>query len=77
LQAWAEITKALAASPDPADRKLSKSIIDFVMQTDVARAVQRHRAALRQAELPGMALDRERTLQRMSPEQSRGPDMSR
>lgn len=31
LQAWAEITKALAASPDPADRKLSKSIVDFMM----------------------------------------------
>ena len=39
LQAWAEITKALVASPDPADRKLSKSIVHFVMQTDVARAV--------------------------------------
>ena len=77
LQAWAEITKALAASPDPADRKLSKSIVDFVMQTDVARAVQRHRAAQRQAELPGMVMDRGRTVKRVSPEQIRGPDMSR
>ena len=77
LQAWAEITKALAASPEPADRKLSKSIVDFVMQTDVARAVQRHRAAQRQAELPGMNMDRGRTAQRVSPEPSRGLDMSR
>ena len=52
MHAWAEISKALAASPDSADRKLSKSIVDFVMQTGVARAVQRHRAAQRQAELP-------------------------
>ena len=77
LQAWAEITKALAASPDPADRKLSKSIVDFVMQTDVARAVQRHRAAQRQAELPGVAMTQGHGRQRMRPEPNRGPDMSR
>ena len=77
MQAWAEITKALAASPDPADRKLSKSIVDFVMQTEVAKTVQRMRAAQRQAELPGMTLDRGRTIERVSPERSRGPDMSR
>lgn len=41
LKGWAEITKALAASPDPADRKLSKRIVAFVMQTEVAQAVQR------------------------------------
>ncbi len=77
LQAWAEITKALAASLDPADRKLSKSIVDFVMQTDVARAVQRHRAAQRQAELPGMAMTQGQGTQRVRPEPNRGPDMSR
>ena len=77
LQAWAEITKALAASPDPADRKLSKSIVDFVMQTEVAKTVQRMGAAQRQAELPGMTSDRGRTVQRVSPEPSRGPDMNR
>jgi hypothetical protein len=44
--------KALAASPDPADRKLSQSIVDFVMQIEVAKTVQRMRAAQRQAELP-------------------------
>ena len=47
------------------------------MQTDVARAVQRHRAAQRQAELPGMTIDRGRAAQQVSPEPSRGPDMSR
>lgn len=77
LQAWAEITKALAASPDPADRKLSKSIVDFVVQTEVAQAVQRMRAGQRQTELPGLTLDRGRTAQRVSPAPSRGPDMSR
>jgi hypothetical protein len=77
LKAWAEITKALAASPDPADRKLSKSIVAFVMQTELAQAVQRMRAAQRQTELPGMTMDRGRTVQRVSPEPNRGPDMSR
>ncbi len=77
LKAWAEITKALAASPDPADRKLSKSIVAFVMQTEVAQAVQRMRVAQRQTELPGMGMDRARTAQRVPPERSRGPDMSR
>ena len=77
LQAWAEITKALAASPDPADRKLSKNIVDFVMQTEVAQTVQRHRAALRQTELPGMCRPLERTAQPLRPEPNCGPDMSR
>jgi hypothetical protein len=77
LKAWAEITKALAASPDPADRKLSMSIVAFMMQTEVAQAVQRMRAAQRQTELPGMSMDRARTAQRVSPEPNRGPDMSR
>ena len=76
MQAWAEITKALAASPDPADLKLSKSIVDFVMQTEVAQAVHRMRAAQRQTELPGMTMDRGLTVQRVSPEPGRGPDMS-
>jgi len=77
LKAWAEITKALAASPDLADRKLSKSIVAFVMQTEVAQAVQRMRNAQRQTELPGMSMDRARTVQREPPEPNRGPEMSR
>jgi len=47
------------------------------MQTEVAKLVQRHRAAQLQAELSGMTLDRGRTMERVSPERSRGPDMSR
>ncbi len=77
LKAWAEIAKALAASPDPADRTLSKSIVAFVMQTEVAQAVQRMRAAQRQTELPSMSMDRARPAQRVPPEPIRGPDMSR
>jgi len=77
MQAWAEITKALAASPAPADRKLSKRIVDFVMQTEVARVVQGHRAAQRQAELPGMAMTQGQGASRVRPEPNRGPDMSR
>jgi hypothetical protein len=77
MQAWSEISKALAASPEPADRQLSKSIVDFVMQTEVARAVQRHRAAQRQAELQGMAMDPGREARPARPEPNRGPDMSR
>ena len=77
MQAWSEITKALAASPYPADRKLSKSIVDFVMKTEVARAVQRHRAAQRQAEPPGMAVTQGHGTPRLRPEPNRGPDMSR
>lgn len=46
-------------------------------QQEVAQAVHRMRAAQRQTELPGMTMDRGRTVQRVSPEPSRGPDMSR
>lgn len=77
MQAWAEITRALAASPDVADRQLGKSIVDFVMQTEVVQAVQRTRTAQRQAQLPGMTVDRGRTVQQVSPAPSRGLDMSR
>ena len=77
LQAWAEINKALAASSDPADRKLSKSIVDFVMHTEVARAVQRHRTAQRQVELPDMAMTPVQGMSRIRAEPNRGRDMSR
>jgi hypothetical protein len=77
LQAWSEITKALAASPDPTDRKLAKNIVDFVVQTDVARAVQHHRAMQQQSELPGMPRTQEQGTQRARPEPDRGPSLSR
>ncbi|WP_372528385.1 relaxase/mobilization nuclease domain-containing protein [Piscinibacter sp.] len=77
MRAWSEISKALAASPEPADRKLSKSIVDFAMQTDVARTVQRHRNERQQAELPGMAVEPGQGARRVRPEPNRGPDLSR
>jgi hypothetical protein len=46
------------------------------MQTEVAHAVKRHRAAQRHTELRGMTMDRGRTVQRVPPEPSRGPDMN-
>ena len=47
------------------------------MQTEVAQTVQRHRAAQRQTELPGMGRPPERTAQPLRPEPNRGTDMSR
>jgi hypothetical protein len=56
LRAWADITKRWRRH-DSADHKRSKSIADFLMHTGVAQAVRRHRAAQRQAELQGIAID--------------------
>lgn len=77
MRAWSEISKAFAASPEAADRQLSKTIVDFAMQTDVARAVQRHRNQRGQAELPGMAVEPGEGARRVRPEPNRGPDLSR
>jgi hypothetical protein len=55
----------------------SKSIVHFLMKTEVARAVQRQRAAQRQPELPSMNLDRGRTVLQMPQDPRRGRDMSR
>ena len=77
MRAWSEISKALAASPEPADRRLSKTIVDFAMQTDVARAAQRHRNERGQAELPGMAVGPGQRPRRVRPEPSHGPELSR
>jgi len=77
MRAWSEISKALAASPEPADRQLSKVIVDFAMQTDVARAVRRHCDARVRAELPGWALEPGLGARRVPPEPNRGPDLSR
>ena len=76
MRAWSEISKALAASPEPADRKLSKTIVEFTMQTDVARAAQRHRDERRQAELPGMAVEPGHGPRRVRPGPNRRPDLS-
>jgi Relaxase/Mobilisation nuclease domain len=71
LQAWVEITRALAASPDSSDRKLAKSIYDYLERLPAVKAIVRERE--RQRELPGMS----RSPSVPSPEQRRGPKMER
>jgi Relaxase/Mobilisation nuclease domain len=71
LQAWVEITRALAASPDSSDRKLAKSIYDFLQRLPAVQAIVRARE--RQRELPGM----NRSPVVASPLQRRGPEIER
>jgi Relaxase/Mobilisation nuclease domain len=71
LQAWLEITRALAASPESSDRKLAKSIHDYLQRLPAVQAIVRERA--RQRELPGMS----RSPVMPSPPQRRGPEMER
>jgi Relaxase/Mobilisation nuclease domain len=71
LQAWVEITRALAASPDSSDRKLAKSIYDFLERLPAVQAIVRERE--RQRELPGMG----RSPLVPSPLQRRGPEIER
>jgi hypothetical protein len=71
LQAWAEIMRALAASPEVADRELAQSINQYLVRMPAVQAIVRHQA--RQRELP--AFDR---LRFTTPTQSRrGPEMER
>jgi hypothetical protein len=51
LQGWAEIMRALAASPDVSDRKLAQSINQYLGRLPVVQAVVREHA--KQRELPG------------------------
>jgi hypothetical protein len=53
LRAWYEIGRALAASPDASDRKLSDAIVRFVREAPAMRDILRERA--KQMELPGLA----------------------
>ena len=53
LQAWAEIMRALAASPEEADRKLAQSIGHYVARLPAVQAIVRHHAL--QRELQGMS----------------------
>ena len=71
LQAWVEITRALAASPDSSDRQLAQSINQYLGRMPAVQAIVRERA--RQRELPGMS----RSLVMPSPEQRRGPEVER
>jgi hypothetical protein len=52
LQAWIAIGRALAASSEASDRKLSESIVRYVREMPAARALLRERA--QQRELPGI-----------------------
>jgi hypothetical protein len=52
LRAWYEIGRALAASPDVSDRKLSDAIVRFIREAPATRDMLRERA--RQMELPGL-----------------------
>ena len=71
LQAWVEITRALAASPDVSDHKLVKSIYDYLQRLPAVQAIGRERA--RQRELPGIS----RSPLMPSPLQRKGPEMER
>ena len=71
LQTWVEITRALAASPDPSDRKLAQSINQYLGRMPVVQALARERA--RQRKLPGM----DQSPLMPSPLQRRGPEMER
>jgi hypothetical protein len=71
LQAWAQIMKALAASPDVSDRELAQSINRYLRMPAV-QAIAKHQA--QQRELPGMS----RPWTVASPiEERRGPEMER
>ena len=71
LQAWAEIMRALAASPEEADRKLAQSIGHYLARLPAVQAIMRHRA--QQRELPGMSRSPV-----MTPSvQRRGPEIER
>ncbi len=71
LQAWVEITRALAASPDASDRKLAKAIHDYLERLPAVQAIVRERA--RQRELPGMS----RSPVMPSPQRRLGPEIER
>ena len=71
LQAWAEIMRALAASPDTSDRKLAQSINQYLGRMPAVQAIVREQA--RQRELPGMS----RSPRTMPSLQRRGPEIER
>jgi Relaxase/Mobilisation nuclease domain len=71
LQAWAEIMRALAVSPEESDRKLAQSIGHYLGRMPAVQAIVRHQA--QQRELPGMS----RSPLTMPPPQHRGPEVER
>jgi hypothetical protein len=71
LQAWAEILRALSASPEASDRQLAQSVSGYLARLPEIQAIVRHRA--QQRELPGMG----RSLPTMPSQQRSGPEMER
>ena len=71
LQAWAEILRALAASPDTSDRQLAQSVSGYLGRLPAVQAIVRHQA--QQRELPGMG----RAQPAMPAQERKGPDMPR
>jgi len=71
LQAWAEILRALAASPEAADRQLAQSVRGYLGRLPAVQAIVRHQA--QQRELPGMS----RSPLTTPSQQRRGPEMER
>jgi hypothetical protein len=78
-QAWCEIAKALAASPEADDRKLAQSIVQYARHLPGVRYKPPEQQA--QRELPLMERDRSRTreVERMAPtvQRPRGIDWGR
>ena len=72
-EAWVRVAQALAASPEPSDRDLSRAIVRYVREMPVVRAAMARSAA--QRELPGMTRS---PSPRVTPTPTRtGPEMER
>jgi Relaxase/Mobilisation nuclease domain len=71
LQAWAEIMRSLAASPEESDRKLAQSIGHYLGRMPAVHAMVREHA--QQRELPSMS----RSPVTMPSQQRRGPEIER
>jgi hypothetical protein len=71
LRAWAEILRALAASPDASDRQLAHSVNGYVGRLPAVQAIVRRQA--QQLELPGMG----RSQPAMPAQVRKGPEMER
>ena len=71
LQAWVELMRALAASPEGSDRQLAQSIHQYVGRMPAVQAIVRE--DLKQRELPGVG----RALPTMPSPQRQGPDLER
>jgi hypothetical protein len=71
LEAWAQIMKALAASPEGSDRELAQSINRYLLAMPAVRAIAKHQA--QQRELPSM----QRAPYVAPVQERRGPEMER